>query len=492
MSDDKIQNLKLSTRLLMGILFVELPILVATIISIVNIVNMYNAAENLQKKYITISKTCNEVEDKIYKVMNSISSSNGSSLAESAIHDVQAKCGEIKTIINTNDMTPEMVSAYNDLEQALTAAISRANEINRDNNMHFDANRTNETRELMVSKVNALQDLANQRCDDFCTGLHKRITILFWVVSIGIVLTLVFGGMTVSSMNHSIVEPTIKLVDVAQKISNADLINDIEHTDGEGEIAKLEDAFATMTDKLTDMMRELQSSANQVASSSREMLNASNAMSNSANDQAASAEEVSSSIEEMSASIQQNSDNAQETEKIAKDNFKTLAMCSKSAEESEKSMNEIAQKILIIDDIAFQTNLLALNAAVEAARAGEHGKGFSVVATEIRKLAEHCAQAAKDIDTVSKGSVEIVRDNGEAFKVVIPQIQRSTELVQEIASACAEQANGSSQINDAVQRFNYTTQQFASIAEEVATNSENLSQEADRLLDITEQFRFRS
>ncbi|MCQ2252122.1 MAG: methyl-accepting chemotaxis protein [Bacteroidales bacterium] len=193
----------------------------------------------------------------------------------------------------------------------------------------------------------------------------------------------------------------------------------------------------------------------------------------------------------MSASISQNNDNARTTEQIARSNSKTLEICADSAERSEKSMNIIAQKINIINDIAFQTNILALNAAVEAARAGEHGKGFAVVASEIRKLAEHCAIAARDIDSTSKESVDIVRMNGESFKEVLPEIQRTTQLLKEISAACQEQANGSEQINTAVQRFNQTTQEFAALAEELNSNSQTLSVHADNLLSITENFKFR-
>lgn len=610
-------NMKLSRRLLMAVLFVELPILVATIISIFNIYKMYDKADELSAKYIAISMECNELEGKVDAALAGIVGSAGKTgNADDLVKAVLAKSAEIKVIIdNSSNPDEQLLEAYNKMDQAFKLAIERSNQLiqGAQGNMavyqelgrlmkEYDAlsnqlaaqiqdrtvqyiaqgnkqlaqnyakalvpitrsiyltglcvideslqndeqrnryiaelikchkiaqpylvgdeaaklkkmiemrdsyigkasgflknysavmlgkTRSYETRELMISSVNNLQDVSNRRCEEFCKAIHERINLLFWVVAGGILLTLIFGGIAVDNMQTTIVDPTVKLVDVANKIANADLVNDVKHNNYSGEIYKLEDAFATMTDKLTDLMKQLKNTAVELSAASNDMSLASENMSSSANEQASSAEEVSSAIEEMSASISQNNDNAQETERIARANNSTIAECSESAKRGGESMNKIAQKITIINDIAFQTNLLALNAAVEAARAGEHGKGFAVVASEIRKLAEHCAVAAKDIDTTSSESVQLVHQNAEAFEQVLPQIQRTTQLLQEISAACQEQANGSAQINTAVQRFNESTQEFASMAEELSTNSQTLSMQSDLLLDITGQFKFR-
>jgi methyl-accepting chemotaxis protein len=212
-------------------------------------------------------------------------------------------------------------------------------------------------------------------------------------------------------------------------------------------------------------------------------------MSASTNEQAASAEEISSAIGEMASSIEQNSQNAAKTESIAGSTAKYIGECSQAAEKTVNTMTEIAEKISVINDIAFQTNILALNAAVEAARAGEHGKGFAVVAAEVRKLAEKCAVAARDIDAVSADGVNIAKITGEVFSKMLPEIKRTTVLVQEIATASREQASGGAQINTAVQRFNDGIQQVATISEEVASNSQNLLQQADRLQDVIKFFK---
>lgn len=344
----------------------------------------------------------------------------------------------------------------------------------------------------IIEKIAQLEASANKHVNEESQMIVSRIALVKWGILVVGIITVVLSFIIVKILDSSLIMPIKRMINVVKKISTADLRNDIEHTDAEDEIGDLENAVATMTDSLSSIAEDIKKTANDIATAGNDLYNTSQLMSHSANDQASSAQEISSSIEEMNASIQQNSDNAQETEKIAQGNSVTIKSCSESATKSEKAMNDIAVKISVIDEIAFQTNLLALNAAVEAARAGEHGKGFAVVASEIRKLAEHCAEAAKEIDIVSSEGVEMVRQNGNAFNEVLPDIQRTTNLVQEIAASCSEQANGSQQINSAIQRFNETTQQFASMAEEVATNSQTLSEEADRLQDIIGTFKLKN
>jgi len=488
--DFSIFDMKLTKRLIIAVVFVELPILICASIALFYIMGIKNSSEIMSSNYIVISQTCNEME---YGIIEGFSSTmSGQTASKNVGPEVMAKNMDlVGSLIEKNNLGSDMQAAFNDLQKVLQEATQNFNKMSSgisDEEKAAMMGQGIQVRDNIIAKISALQDVANKHCENFGGEISSLVTTLMIVCIIGMVLTVVFGGFAAGNLQKAVAEPSMKLVEVARKFANADLVNDLKHNDGVGEIAMLEDAFATMTEKLTDVMNSLKMTANELAASSRDMYEAADQMSASANEQAASAEEVSSAIEEMSASISQNNDNAQETERIAVGNSKTLAECEKSANLAEKSMNTIAQKISIIDDIAFQTNILALNAAVEAARAGEHGKGFAVVASEIRKLAEHCAVAAKDIDSTSKESVDVVRQNGEAFNVVLPEIERTTQLLQEISASCQEQANGSSQINVAVQRFNQSTQQFASLAEEVATNSQTLSQQADSLLDITNMF----
>jgi methyl-accepting chemotaxis protein len=247
---------------------------------------------------------------------------------------------------------------------------------------------------------------------------------------------------------------------------------------------------------LTDMVRstsntiiEFRKAADNIAAASLEISSGSQQMSQGATEQASSAEEVSSSMEEMASNIEQNTDNAQQTEKIAVSATENLRAANRSVEVSVNAMKNIAEKIKIINDIAFQTNILALNAAVEAARAGEHGKGFAVVAAEVRKLAERSKVAADEIDELSKNGVDVSVNAGQQLAALVPEIEKTTKLVQEITAASIEQNSGSNQINGAIQQLNQVTQQNAAAAEEMATNAEELSSQADQLKDIIAFFK---
>ena len=174
-------------------------------------------------------------------------------------------------------------------------------------------------------------------------------------------------------------------------------------------------------------------------------------------------------------------DNAELTEKIALKSAADATESGKAVTETVGAMKEIAGKISIIEEIARQTNLLALNAAIEAARAGEHGKGFAVVASEVRKLAERSQTAAGEISQLSASSVEVAEKAGAMLAKLVPDIQKTAELVQEISAASKEQTSGADQINAAIQQLNQVIQQNAGAAEEMSSTAEELSSQAQQL-----------
>ena len=252
---------------------------------------------------------------------------------------------------------------------------------------------------------------------------------------------------------------------------------------------KLMQALTSMVSGLTRTVTEIRTIAGEVASASQSISTASVQVSNGASAQAASAEEASSSMEEMVSNIRQNADNAQQTDKIANKSAKDAQESGKSVAEAVGAMKEIASKISIIEEIARQTNLLALNAAIEAARAGEHGKGFAVVAAEVRKLAERSQKAAGEINQLSGTTVKVSEKAGEMLEKLVPDIQRTAELVQEISAASKEQDTGAEQINKALQQLEKVIQQNASAAEEMASTSEELSGQSDQLVSALGFFR---
>jgi methyl-accepting chemotaxis protein len=252
---------------------------------------------------------------------------------------------------------------------------------------------------------------------------------------------------------------------------------------------ELMQALAAMTGKLLEVVSGVKNAGDNVTSGSLAMSSGSQEMSQGASEQAAAAEEASSSIEEMVANIRQNTDNALQTEKIAVKAAEDAREGGRAVAETVAAMKQIAGKILIIEEIARQTNLLALNAAIEAARAGEHGKGFAVVAAEVRKLAERSQMAAGEIGTLSGSSVKVAEDAGQMLSVLVPNIQKTAELVQEISAASKEQDAGAEQISKAIQQLDQVIQQNASSAEEMASTAEELSSQAEQLQDMIAFFR---
>lgn len=252
---------------------------------------------------------------------------------------------------------------------------------------------------------------------------------------------------------------------------------------------RLMQSMIEMVNQLTDVVSNIQSVSTQVANGSQELSASSEQMSQGASEQSAAVEQISSSMEEMAANINQNSDNAQQTERIALKAAEDAAKGGTAVAETVSAMKQIAGKISIIEEIARQTNLLALNAAIEAARAGEHGKGFAVVASEVRKLAERSQTAAGEINGLSGSSVQVAEKAGEMLTRIVPDIQKTAELVQEINAASREQNTGADQINKAIQQLDQVVQQNAAASEEMSTTSEELAAQAEQLQSSVAYFR---
>ncbi len=272
---------------------------------------------------------------------------------------------------------------------------------------------------------------------------------------------------------------------IARRVAGGDLRLRFDGSGKTGVFAALVD----MVEKLKTVVTEVRTASSNVHSGSTELNSSAQQMSQSATEQAASVEQTSASMEQMSSNIQQNADNSYQTEKIA---LKAASDAKKSGiavEEAMVAMKEIVTKISIIEEIARQTNLLALNAAIEAARAGEHGKGFAVVASEVRKLAERSQSAAGEISELSVSSVEVAEKAGEMLTKLVPDIQKTSELVQEITAASNEQNAGVGQINNALQQLDSTIQSNSSASEEIASSSEQLTALAQMLEDSISFFR---
>lgn len=254
------------------------------------------------------------------------------------------------------------------------------------------------------------------------------------------------------------------------------------------EIGQLAHSFGVMVQKIREVVTNIRNNSVNIATGSNQISSSAQSIALGANQQAASTEQVSASVEQMLATISQNTENAIEAQKIALKAEKGIVHGKETMHKNLEAMKEIAERIEIINDIAEKTDLLAINAAIEAVRAGEYGKGFSVVASEIRKLAESTQVAAIKIVELSEYGLQISEKSGKLLEEIVPAVQNTSQIVQEIAAASQEQESNVNQINSAIQQLNDVTQQNTSTAEELATSSEELASQSSVLNDLVSYF----
>lgn len=323
--------------------------------------------------------------------------------------------------------------------------------------------------------------------EDFTGDLTRlrNISILIILVSfiIGAVVSFFFA--------KRITLPLLRGIQFAEQVSNGDL-NSTFSIDRDDEVGRLAKAIEGMASRLQEIVVDIRNASESVAIGSKNLNDSAEKLSEGATEQASSVEQTTTSMEQMSTNVRQNADSSAQTEKIALRAAKDAGESGEAVKKTVEAMKEIAGKISVVEEIARQTNLLALNAAIEAARAGESGKGFAVVAEEVRRLAEKSQNAAGHISELSFSSVEIAERAGQMLEKLVPDIQKTAELVQEINASSNEQNSGINQVGKALQRLDSVVQQNASASEEMASSSAELTSQAQILQESVMFFKLDS
>jgi len=431
---------------------------------------------------------------------------------------LQIHINESKIVDSEKKESLEHLGEYQDGFEAVVAKNKQINTLLADMKINADA-----TVEIGEAVAKLASDFAHKTEAEISSSAKQAI----WIVVIVGIISVITGGLFAFFFSGSITKPVNQGVAMAEEIAQGMFGRRLNMTRGD-EIGRLAVALDTMADslketadaadeiaagnlevdikpksaddqlgnamqqmvvKLRDVIGQVLNAIENVSSGSQAMSASSEEMSQGASEQAAAAEEASSSIEQMTANIRQNADNAQQTEKIATQASGNAKEGGDSVNQTVSAMKEIANKIMIIEEIARQTNLLALNAAIEAARAGEHGKGFAVVAAEVRKLAERSQKAAGEINELSTSSVDVAEQAGSVLNELVPNIQKTAELVQEISAASREQDAGAEQISKSIQQLDSVIQQNASASEEMASTAEELSSQSEQLAEMISYFK---
>lgn len=394
--------------------------------------------------------------------------------------DKQVKDSNERTLVNQIKVSSEH---YTSVFKELTGVIKKRNQL-MDGELSVIGRNVAKLLEDLMGDIKSQQEALGPKVQ---ASNEQAKVMMLSVCVIAIVIGLLVGFWITRSVLLQIGGEPDYAASLVKEISDGDLTVkfNLRQNDNTSLVANIQN----MVRKLSQIVGEVNSASDALASASEEVSATSQSLSQGASEQAASVEETTSSVEQMSASIEQNTENAKVTDTMAAKAAREAKQGGEAVTKTVAAMKSIAEKISIIDDIAYQTNLLALNAAIEAARAGEHGKGFAVVAAEVRKLAERSQVASQEIGEVAKNSVGLAEEAGNLLREMVPSIEKTSDLVQEISAASREQSTGATQINQAMEQLNSITQQSASASEELASTAEEMSSQAQQLQQLMTFFR---
>ncbi|MGE8065870.1 methyl-accepting chemotaxis protein [Pseudomonas sp. NPDC089569] len=497
-------NLKLGAKLISTFLVVALVALIIGLAAVINIGKVNDLMTSMYSDRLVPIRDLNKMQVELVQ-------HNRRAYVSVVLNDPAMTAFQMTENANSMRKIEELLAAYRQtylvdaekrlLEQydqqmpAYLASIRGVNELMQAGQMTEAVQRLrNETKPLFEAVLKTVSGLVevnsttaetvNKEADQIVSGIN---TFMISLMIGGFVLALALGLLITRMIVRQVGGEPATAMDVLQRVSGGDLTVEVQLRQGDN--TSMLYSLQLMVVRLRAIMSDVRMTADSLASASEQVAASSEALSQNASEQAANVEETSASVEQISATVAQNTENAKVTDSMASQSAKDAVEGGEAVGQMVGAMRQIAQKISIIDDIAYQTNLLALNAAIEAARAGDHGKGFAVVAAEVRKLAERSQVAAQEIGGVATDSVTLAERAGQLLDQMVPSIRKTADLVQEITAASREQNTGLEQINLAVSQLAQTTQVNASASEELSSTSEEMSTQAVQLQEMIQFFR---
>jgi len=380
-----------------------------------------------------------------------------------------------------NPQRRQHLAEFYEAKEKYAQALDEINEIIRDRNKVIEgeldvigpkvADATEEVKLSVQSDQDELGPLVKKHNE-------TTVSVVMWISVAAIIFSIILSWFLVRIIKKPLGGEPRDMETIARKLADGDL--DIQF-ENKGQATGVYAAMMEMVDRLSGVIQQVRDNADNLVSASEQVSATAQSISQGATEQAASVEETTASVEELNSSIQQNAENARVTDGMATKASGEAKEGGEAVNRTVQAMKKIADKIGLIEDIAYKTNLLSLNAAIEAARAGEHGKGFTVVAAEVRKLAENSRVTAQEINELATNSVSIAEEAGALLEAIVPSISKTADLVQEITAASEEQSSGVGQINGAMTPLDTATQQHASSSEELTAPAEELNAQASSL-----------